>query len=102
MVPGRLPVEEDLSFLASFSRNRNISSCHHAFASHRRDFPFSVTAAAAARASIDGSAQDDIERALRARAILVQDLEQPVNLPELVVRLLALEVRTKDPPPPFP
>lgn len=34
----------------------------------------------------------DIGRALRARAVLVQDLESPVALEELVVKLLALQV----------
>eukprot|EP00873_Tetraselmis_striata_P023927 jgi/Tetstr1/444191/TSEL_032085.t1 len=49
-----------------------------------------VQADDAARASIDDNT-DEINRALRARALLLQDLEQPVLLEDLVVKLYALQ-----------
>jgi hypothetical protein len=51
----------------------------------------------AQRASIDDNG-DDINRALRARALLLQDLQQPVLLEDLVVKLYALEVHPPLPP----
>uniref|UniRef100_A0A7S1X862 H(+)-transporting two-sector ATPase n=1 Tax=Tetraselmis chuii TaxID=63592 RepID=A0A7S1X862_9CHLO len=49
----------------------------------------------AQRASIDDNG-DDINRALRARALLLQDLQQPVLLEDLVVKLYALEAGCLD------
>jgi len=45
----------------------------------------------AERASVDDNAVKEIERASRARALLIQDLDEAVPLEKLVVKLLALQ-----------